>query len=92
MATQFELTIVQEDIEGSYAAQAAAAVWEEIDRLELELSRFKPGSDIWRINHSKKGESCPIGLATLDCLQLAKAVHAETAGAFDITVGPLMRV
>lgn len=92
MATQFELTIVQEDIEGSYAAQAAAAVWEEINRLELELSRFKPGSDIWRINHSKKGESCPIGLATLDCLQLAKAVHAETAGAFDITVGPLMRV
>lgn len=92
MATEFELTIAQEDIEGVYAAQAAAAVWEEINRLELELSRFKPGSDIWRINHSKKGESRPVGLATLDCLQLAKAVHAETNGAFDITVGPLMQV
>ncbi len=92
MATEFEVTIAQEDVEGTYAAQATAAVWEEIDRLELELSRFKPGSDIWRINHMKKGESCPIGLATLDCLQLAKAVHTETGGAFDITVGPLMRV
>lgn len=92
MATGFEITIAQEDIEESYAAQVAAAVWGEIDRLELELSRFKHGSDIWQINHSQKGESRPVGLATLDCLQLAKAVHSETNGAFDITVGPLMRV
>lgn len=92
MATEFEVLIALEGLDGVQAAQAAAAVFEEIDRLELELSRFKAGSDIWRMNHLKKGESCPIGLAALDCLQLAKAVHDETAGAFDITVGPLMRV
>ncbi len=92
MATEFEVLISLEDVDGMQAAQAAHAVFEEIDRLELELSRFKPGADVWRINHLKAGANCRVGLATLDCLQLARAVHAETAGAFDITVGPLMRV
>lgn len=92
MATEFEVIIAQDDVDAAYAGQAAEAVFAEVDRLEEELSRFKPGSDIWRINNLKAGQSCPIGLATLDCLQLAKAVHAETSGAFDITVGPLMDI
>ena len=92
MATEFEVIIAQDDVDATYAGQAADAVFAEIDRLEEELSRFKPGSDIWRINNLKAGRSCPIGLAALDCLQLAKAVHEETRGAFDITVGPLMDI
>lgn len=92
MATEFEVTIAQEDVDAAYAAQVADAIFAEVDRLELELSRFRPGSDIWRINHLKAGERCPVGMATLDCLQLAKAVHQETAGAFDISIGPLMNL
>lgn len=92
MATEFEVIIAQDDVDAAYAGQAADAVFAEIDRLEEELSRFRPGSDIWRINHLNAGESCPIGLAALDCLQLARAVHEETCGAFDITVGPLMDI
>ena len=92
MATEFEVIIAQDDVDAAYAGQAADAVFAEIDRLEEELSRFKPGSDIWRINNLKTGQSCPIGLAALDCLQLAKAVHEETRGAFDITIGPLMDI
>lgn len=90
MATVFEITIAQEDIDGVYAAQAAAALFDEIDRLEQELSRFRPGSDIWRMNHLGEGGTTHLGMAAYDCLQLAKAVHEETAGAFDITIGPLM--
>lgn len=92
MATEFEVTIAQDDVDAAYAAQVADAIFAEVDRLELELSRFRPGSDIWRINHLKPGERCPVGMATLDCLNLAKAVHQETAGAFDISIGPLMNL
>lgn len=92
MATEFEVIIAQEDVDAVYAGQAADAVFAEIDRLEEELSRYKPGSDIWRINNLKAGERCPVGLAATDCLMLAKAVHQETGGAFDITVGPLMDI
>ena len=90
MATSFEVILAETD--AAYAAQAAAAVFAEIDRLEDELSRFRPTSDIWRLSQLKAGESLEVSLAVWDCLSLAKAVHAETAGAFDITVGPLMHL
>jgi thiamine biosynthesis lipoprotein len=56
------------------------------------LSRFRPTSDIWRLAQLRAGESLNVSLAVWDCLCLAKAVHAETEGAFDITVGPLMHL
>ena len=39
-----------------YAAQAAQAAFDLVDRLERELSRFLPNSDITRINHLDAGE------------------------------------
>jgi thiamine biosynthesis lipoprotein len=92
MATSFEVIIAQEDIDADYAAQAAEAVFKEIDRLEDELSRFRSGSDIWRLNQLTSGQSMAVSLATWDCLNLAKTVWQETSGAFDITIGPLMQL
>jgi thiamine biosynthesis lipoprotein len=90
MATSFEVIIAQDGIDGAYAAQAAAAVFQEVDRLEEELSRFRPTSDIWRLGQLQAGSSIQVGMAAWDCLSLAKAVHEDTAGAFDVTIGPLM--
>ena len=92
MNTRFEVVIPETDADAGYAAQVAQAVFSEIDRLEDDLSRFRSSSDIARIRKLKSGESLLLGLAALDCLSLAKAVHAETDGAFDITVGALMRI
>lgn len=92
MATVFEVVIAQPDVDRCYAGSAADAVFAEIDRLEEELSRYRATSDIWRISQLKAGESATVGLAAWDCLSLAKAVHAETGGAFDITIGPLMNL
>ena len=91
MATVFEVIIPEADAEESYAGQAAQEVFREVDRLEEELSRFRDVSDIWRINHLTAGQTTPVGLATMDCLELSIAVHGATQGAFDITVGPLMQ-
>lgn len=90
MATTFELIIVHEEVE--YAAQAAEAVFTEIARLEDELSRFRHTSDIWRLSQLHTGESLCVSLAVWDCLTLAKSMWEETAGAFDITIGPLMHL
>ncbi|HRJ11198.1 MAG TPA: FAD:protein FMN transferase [Prosthecobacter sp.] len=92
MATSFQVIIAQEDVDEAYAAHAAEAVFTEIRRLEDELSRFRPGSDIWRLSRLRAGESARVSLATWDCLSLAKAMHEETGGAFDITIGPLMHL
>jgi len=90
MATTFEVIIAHEEAE--YAAQAAEAVFTEIARLEDELSRFRHTSDIWRLSQLSAGQSLQVSLAVWDCLALAKTVWEETAGAFDITIGPLMHL
>ena len=92
MATTFDVIINHEDADETYAAQAAQAVFQEIARLEDELSRFRASSDIYRLGQLKAGESILVGMAAWDCLALAKAMHQETAGAFDITIGPLMNL
>lgn len=92
MATYFEVIIPDSDADETYAAQVSQAVFNVIDRLEDELSRYRPLSDAARIRQLKAGETTVIGLATADCLALAKSVHQETGGAFDITIGPLMKL
>jgi len=88
MATAFQVMVVGED--PNYARQAADAVFAEIDAIEKEISRFVETSDITMINHLRAGNWAPIGLHTLECLKAAVRVNAETNGAFDVTIGPLM--
>lgn len=88
MATTFEVIIVHED--GRYAQQAAKAAIDELDRLEAELSRFIENSDISRINNLAANQPLTIGLAAFECLQHSARVCADTDGAFDITIGPLL--
>ncbi|MDB6140108.1 MAG: apbE [Verrucomicrobiaceae bacterium] len=92
MNTEFEVIIAQEGMAFPDARFAAHAMFTEIDRLEEELSRFRPTSEIWRLSLLRAGESMLVDLATWDCLNLAKAVYVETNGAFDITIGPLMKL
>ncbi|NOZ23013.1 MAG: FAD:protein FMN transferase [Planctomycetes bacterium] len=73
--------------EERYARQAAHAALEETGRIEKELSRFIPSSDVSRINRLRRGEAARVGIAAFECLQLAKAVCKETGGAFDVSLG-----
>lgn len=88
MATIYEIFIIEED--GDYARQAAFAAFAELDRLEQELSRFVANSDVARINNLPAGKPLRLGLDAFACLEHAARIHAETNGAFDITVGGLM--
>jgi thiamine biosynthesis lipoprotein len=89
MATTFELFIVHED--ERYAAQAAGAAFDEVDRLERELSRFLENSDVTRINNLPAHQPLQLGLDTFECLKIAQRIYAETNGAFDITIGTLLK-
>ncbi len=73
-----------------YARQAAAAAFDEVDRLEGELSRFIENSDISRINNLPANQPLRLGLDAFECLQLSCRIYAETNGAFDITIGSLL--
>lgn len=90
MATLFEVFIAGED--AGFAAGAAQAAFDEIDRLEQELSRYRPNSDIARINNLPPGGETRVSADTFACLQLAHQYWQATGGAFDITLGALMDV
>jgi len=87
MATIFEIIVIHED--ERYARQAATAAFEEVDRLEAELSRFVENSDISRINNLPANRPLLLGLDTFKCLQISMQMYNETNGAFDITIGSL---
>ena len=85
MATIFEILIVHDN--PNYAEQSAYAAFQELDRLELELSRFIENSDVSRINQLKSGESIIVGPDTFSCLKACAELYRDTNGYFDITRG-----
>lgn len=89
MATTFEIIIAHED--ERYARQAATAAFDEVDRLETELSRYVENSDVARINSAPAGEPLLLGLETFECLKISARMYAETGGVFDVTIGSVLR-
>ena len=87
MATVYELYISGEDED--YARAGAQAAFAEVDRLELEMSRFLSNSDISRLNDAEEGEVVDLGMDTFECLRRAKEMCDKTDGAFDISMGAL---
>ncbi len=85
MATVFE--VLAEHPDAQYAAQAAHAAFDLADRLERELSRFIPNSDIGRINHLTAGGHTRVSPSTMECLVIARHMFALTGGAFDVSIG-----
>jgi thiamine biosynthesis lipoprotein len=81
MACTFGLRLF--GVDRRYAEQAARAAFDEVDRLEQILSRFVPHSDIVRLSALKAGQSIPVAIETIECLQLAAQLHDLTGGAFD---------
>jgi thiamine biosynthesis lipoprotein len=65
----------------------AQAAFDLADRLESELSRFIPNSDIGRINRLAAGERTRVSPSTMECLVIARHMFDLTAGAFDVSIG-----
>ena len=85
MNTEFEIFCGHGDAD--YAQQAAWAAFDLLDRMERELSRFVPNSDISRINHAgaggeRAGEPVDDGMSRAG----ARGAFRETGGAFDISL------
>lgn len=89
MATRFEIVLHGENPVALRAAGEEALA--EIERLEARLSLFRPDSEIARINAHAAREPVRVTPEVLALLQHAQRLTAETGGAFDITVAPLMR-
>jgi thiamine biosynthesis lipoprotein len=74
---------------GLEAAQAALA---ELRRVERHLSRFDDTSDLSELNRMAGRGPMRAGSDLLAVLEAAARLRADTGGAFDVAVEPLMRI
>jgi FAD:protein FMN transferase len=71
-------------------AQAIAAAFAEIERLEQILSNYEPTSELSRLSAAAPSpEAVAVGPDLWQVLVAAEAFRERTAGAFDISIGPL---
>ncbi len=88
MNTRFEL-VLQGEREPALRAAGEEAL-DEIERLEAQLSLFRPTSEIARLNRDAARGPLKITPPVFHLLAHARALWELTAGAFDPTIGPLM--
>jgi FAD:protein FMN transferase len=89
MATRFEIALHGSDPVALRAAGEEAL--DEIERLESRLSLYQPTSEIARVNAGAARAPVRVSPDVFRLLEHAQRLHHETAGAFDMTIAPLVR-
>ncbi len=89
MATRFELVLHGANPVALRAAGEAAL--DEIERLEGVLSLYRPSSEIANVNALAADMPVRVSVPVFRLIQQALELARETGGAFDVTIGPLMR-
>jgi thiamine biosynthesis lipoprotein len=87
MGVRSEITLYSSDERA--ARDAAAAAFDEINRLEAIFSDYRPASEVSRL--SGPGLSGPASPELIDILTTATEVSGVSDGAFDVTVGVASR-
>ena len=87
MACEFEVRFPAELY--PQGTQSALAALDLIEALEEQLSFFRPGSEISRINRLAAEAAVEVAPPLFELLQLAMSLYEQTAGAYDITAAPL---
>ncbi len=74
------------------AAAAMEKAFERIAEIENTVSSWRPGSEISRLNDAAGGDWVKISEETFEILEKALEYSRTSDGAFDVTVGPLIKL
>jgi FAD:protein FMN transferase len=88
MATTFEVIVPFGVAEAHGIAEAAL---DEIDRLEDQLTVYRAASEVSRLNARAANHPMRVETSLFELLTEAERIHRETQGAFDISVGALIK-
>ena len=89
MGTVFTIYLYAET--GEEAEVALEAAFEEIERVEEALSNYRESSELSRINRLAAQQPVTTDPEVFGLLETALSFGRQSRGAFDVTVGPLMR-
>lgn len=89
MGTEFQVLLCGEDPD--YLAEVAHHALDEVERLEEQLSHYRPDSDICDLNLWAQYRPVILEPGLFSLLQRAVRLSDITEGAFDPTAGPLVK-
>ncbi len=89
MGTIFTVAVYGRD--RTFLAEVVEQVFEEVDRLDEQMSNYKPESELSAINREAAGHPVILEPGLFHLLEICVQRSEQTGGAFDITVGPLMK-
>jgi FAD:protein FMN transferase len=89
MGTVFTLYLYARDEQ--HAEASCEMAFEEIERLDETLSNYRPSSELSRINRLAAHQAVTTDPEVFALLEAAFDYSRRSNGAFDVTVGPLMR-
>jgi FAD:protein FMN transferase len=89
MGTVF--TVVAYGSNRAYLEEVAEQAFGEIDRLDDEMSNYKPSSELSGINRDAFHQEVIVEPELFGLLERCRRYSEDTGGGFDITVGPLMK-
>jgi len=89
MGTVF--TVVAYGGDARTLASVSNEVFEEIDRLDRQMSTYQPESELSALNRHAARRAVLVEPKLFQLIQGSLRTSEETGGAFDITVGPLMK-
>lgn len=72
--------------------RAVEAAFDEVQRLDALLSNYKPDSEWSRVNRNAAGGPVEVSAELFGLLEACRDYHRASDGAFDISVGPLMKL
>lgn len=86
MGTTVSLNVfVGADGDAAKAGKAMEDALAEMARIESLMSEWKPNTELSALNDAAGKDAKPISPELFEVLQVAKRIHAETKGTFDVT-------
>lgn len=93
MRTRFEIVLSDANKSEAFLRAAGEEALGEIERADFLLSAYWPGAALFRVNAAAGwGEPVRVEPAVIGFLACARELAKATNGAFDLSVGPLLRV
>ncbi|TWT83229.1 Thiamine biosynthesis lipoprotein ApbE precursor [Planctomycetes bacterium CA13] len=86
MATEFVIMLPS----GAESVDAAVEAADLVEKIELDLSVYRPDSEICKVNRLAADQPVVVSNPTFSLLERAIGLSERTGGAFDITAGPLI--
>src|SRR5258708_22964699 len=90
MGTRFKILLYAGD--ESTANRAAKAAFERIAKLDDIMTDYRSSSELMRLCQKAGGEPVPVSEELFFVLSKAQEVAKRSDGAFDVTVGPIVRL